>query len=317
MKVTFFFRTSILLCILMYLVISGCVKSNTPTTIVNANSITNIIANSGNATLIDTAMIKTGLDSVFNFSGPYTYFVTTDQEFVTAGFTNTVFDNLPDSLLRKIILYGAIPQQLTTSELPAGPDAAMQTQSGDSIFITSNNSGIYVNGTLLATQNIIASNGVIHVVGRALLPPAGNILQIAQADTSFSYFAAAVARASTGTVDISSILSGDPFTVFLPINAAFQNAGYTTINDINNANPDTLSSILEYHIIAQRAFTSDFVSGHLVPTLLPGKYISCGTLGGVAFGVAGSGNTSEIVISDPNIIARNGVIHVIGQLLLP
>jgi uncharacterized surface protein with fasciclin (FAS1) repeats len=318
MKVTFFFRTPILLCALMYLVISGCVKSNTPNTNPNTNSITNIIANSGNATLISSAMIKTGLDSVFNSTGPYTYFVTTDQEFLTAGFSNTIFNSIPDSLLRKIVLYGAVPQQLSASELPAGPNASIQTQSGDSIFVTSNSSGIYVNGTQLATENIIASNGVIHVVGRALLPPTGTILQIAQTDTSFSYFAAAVARASTGTIDISSILSGDPFTVFMPTNTAFQIAGYASINDINNANPDTLSAILEYHILPQRTFTSDFVTGHLVATLLPNKYISCGTLGGgTAFGVTGSGNTSEIVISDPNIVARNGVIHVIGQLLLP
>lgn len=69
----------------MYLVISGCVKSNTPTGTATNNSISSIIANSNNVTLLDSAMIKTGLDSLFNVYGQYTYFVTTDQEFITAG----------------------------------------------------------------------------------------------------------------------------------------------------------------------------------------------------------------------------------------
>ena len=233
-------------------------------------------------------------------------------------FTNTVFDNLSNGSLRQIILYGAIAQVFTASQFPAGPDAPLLTQSGDSIFITSNSSGICVNGTPLATENVVASNGIMHVVGKALLPPIGNLLQTVQADTSFSYFAAAVARASTGSTNISSMLSGgNVYTIFLPDNGAFQNAGYATINDINNANPDSLSSVLEYHIIPQRAFTSDFVSGKMVPTLLTGKSITLTMLSGAVYGVQGSGNSGKIVIYNSNIVARSGVIHVIGQLLLP
>jgi uncharacterized surface protein with fasciclin (FAS1) repeats len=296
---------------------SGCVKSSVPPSNPNSYTITTIITTTSFATILDTALFRTGLDTLFNNYGPWTYFVTTDQEFNNAGITLSTIQNMPDSLIKKIVLYGALPAQYTTSQLPVGPNAPLTTVSGDSIFITSNGSGVFVNGFELAAQNTLASNGEMHVAGSALLPPAGNFIQIATADTALSYFAAAVARASSGDFNISAILGNGIYTVFMPTNAAFQAAGFTTIDAVNNAPSDSLAEILEYHILPKRAFTSDFVSQQEEATLLSGKSITWGLLGGAEFGVEGAGNAGIIAITTPNIMARNGVIHIIAQMLKP
>jgi uncharacterized surface protein with fasciclin (FAS1) repeats len=299
-------------------IFSGCVKSNTPPANTYQNTITSILQSSNNVTLLNTALTRTGLDSLFNYYGPFTFFVTTDGAFVSVGITDTVFDNLPDSQLRKIVLYSALPVGLGSTQLPVGPNASTQTVLGDSVFITNNGSGIFVNGIQLVSTDVIASNGVIDAVAKPLLPPAGNFMQIAQADTSFSYFVAAVNRTTAGQINISALLSsGNIYTLFLPTNGAFQTIGYSSIDAINNADPDSLGTVLEYHLLSGRFFTSDFVSGQTHPTLLTNKSVTWGLLGGTAYGVKGSGNSSIIVISTPNIMARNGVIHVIGQLLSP
>jgi transforming growth factor-beta-induced protein len=296
---------------------SGCVKSNTPPSNPNSYTITSIINTTSFAVILDSALYRTQLDTLFNNYSSFTYFLTTDQEFSDAGITLTTIQNMPDSQIAKIVLYGAIAGQYTFTQLPVGPNAPMTTLSGDSIFITSNGSGVFVNGYQLASQNTLASNGEMFVVGKALLPPAGNFIQIATADTSLSYFVAAVARASMGDFNINTILSSGVYTVFMPTNAAFQAAGFTTIDEVNNAPSDSLAEILEYHILPKRAFTSDFVSQQSQATLLSGKSITWGLLGGTAYGVEGAGNSGIIAITTPNIMAHNGVIHIIAGMLKP
>ncbi|HSZ86473.1 MAG TPA: fasciclin domain-containing protein, partial [Puia sp.] len=299
----------------------GCVKSNIPNTTTTSNSIKTIIANSTNATLLDTAFTRAGLDSVYTYGGPFTFFVATDGAFIMAGITDSVFDNLPDSQLKKIILYNTLPLNSLPGQLPTGTNVSVQTISGDSVFITNNNSNgsdMFINGIQIESTGLIASNGVIDAVAKLVLPPAGTILQVAQADTSFSYFAAAVARTSAGQTDIGSILSnGNVYTLFLPDNNAFRGAGYATTADVSAANPDSLATILLYHILPKRVFTSDFQSAQTQQTLLTNKTVTYGLLGGSAYAVSGFGNSGPSIVLFSNIMAHNGVIQVIGQLLIP
>src|SRR6185437_12408757 len=152
--------------------------------------------------------------------------------------------------------------------------------------------------------------GVIHVIGNALMPPSGNIVQMAQADTSLSYLVAAVLRAN-----LQGALSGNgPFTVFAPTNAAFRSAGFPTIASIQAAPSATLTSILTYHVIGARVFSSDLSNGLQASTLNGGK-VTIGLTSGAT--VKGNGNSSPSNIIATNIVATNGVVHVIDQVLLP
>ena len=96
------------LAVYSFLFFTSCVKSNVPQTQNNSNTIKSIIASSNNATLLDTAITRAGLDSMYTYKGPFTFFAATDQAFAAAGITNSVFNNLTDSQLKKIILYNTI-----------------------------------------------------------------------------------------------------------------------------------------------------------------------------------------------------------------
>jgi len=298
----------------------ACVKSNVPPTNDSTKTtITALISSATNLTVLDSALKQTHLDTLFNNTGPYTYFVATNAAYASVGISSTLLLSLPDSQLERILLYSAIPGSVLSSRLPVGPDAPLKTETGDSIFVTNNGVHIYVNGIQLVTEDAIASNGVIDAVSFPLFPPAGNIMQVAQSDTSFSFFVAAANRTAAGEINVASVLSGNTvYTLLLPINAAFQAAGYATIADINNANPDTLARILEYNILPGRIFTSDFVNNQVQATSIYGLNVTLVVLGlSDGFAVQGDKAVIPAVIGAANIMATNGVIHGTNELLIP
>jgi uncharacterized surface protein with fasciclin (FAS1) repeats len=148
-----------------------------------------------------------------------------------------------------------------------------------------------------------------------LLAAVGNIVATAQGNANLSLLVAAVLRASQGDVNVATVLSGTgPFTVFAPTNKAFSDAGFGTVAAINAADPNVLTSILTYHVIAARVFSSDLVNNS-TPTTVNGGTVKITLTGGPK--VLGKTNIkpSNIVITD--ILATNGVVHVIDQVLLP
>jgi uncharacterized surface protein with fasciclin (FAS1) repeats len=318
MKTKYSFPISFFYVGLICAVFSHCSKSKSASGTPTHLSISKLVSTATNLTLLDTAFMKTGLDSFFNQSGPYTLFVSADQNWILAGLADSTVHNLTDSQLNKIILYGAINGGIPSAQLPAGPNTPQTTLSGDSVFITNNSSGIFLDGIKVIASDVIATNGYINALAQPLVPPTGTLIQVVQADSSFAYFSAALTRTGAGQTNVNQILtSGNIYTLFLPTNDAFRTAGYLTTDSINATDPDSLANLLTYHIVPGRVFTSDFSADTTKSTLLGDSTISLQVLGGVAYYVQGLGNLISIPLGRSNIMARNGVVHVIGQLLLP
>ncbi len=294
---------------------TSCKKSNNNSNPPATNTITDIVSTNSNFTILKAAVVKAGLATTLSSTGPFTVFAPSDTAFMGSGITLSVVNSLSATQLSKILLYHTIAAKILAANVPVGPNAKVITASMDSVFVTNNANGVFVNGIPVVQANTMASNGVIHTLARVLMPPVGNIVQTAQADTMFTYLVAAILRASQGSVDVAKLLSsGGIFTVFAPTNNAFRAAGYATIDDINAADPATLTSILTYHVIAGRVFSSDLSEGLMPATLNPEK-VTITLAGGAA--VKGYSNTTKSNIIATNIVASNGVIHVIDQVLLP
>jgi len=168
---------------------------------------------------------------------------------------------------------------------------------------------------MVTTADINASNGVVHVINKVLMPPSQNIVQLAQGNTNLSYLVAAVTRASQGSTNVAQVLSNtNPLTVFAPNNQAFIDAGFATTDAIMAADPATLTSILTYHVIGARVFSSDLTEGAM-PTTVNGGKVTITLSGGAK--VKGNGNTTASNITAVDIMATNGVVHVIDRVLLP
>ncbi len=279
-------------------------------------TITAQVVDAANLSTLETAVVKANLASTLEGPGPFTLFAPTDEAFIASGITDATINLLTVAELQNILLYHVIPSEIVAANVPAGPNAKVVTVSGDSVFVTKNASGVFVNGINVTQADINASNGVIHLVSKVILPPTGNIVEVAQGNPDFSFLVAAVLRASTGSTNVAQILtSAGPFTVFAPTNDAFIAAGFGTIDAINAADPNTLASILTYHVVPGRVFSSDLNNGASVATANGGS-VTFG-LSGSAASVKGAMNASPSNITGTNLMARNGVIHVIDRVLLP
>jgi len=147
---------------------------------------------------------------------------------------------------------------------------------------------------------------------------AGNIVEVAQGDESFSTLVAAVTAADLGTV-----LSGDgPFTVFAPANDAFAKLPEGTVEKLTTEDVDTLTAILQYHVVEGNvdaatltdAITAAGDDGYTVTTVGGGTFTATVVDGAVVLTDA-AGNTSTVTATD--VEASNGVIHVIDTVLMP
>lgn len=142
---------------------------------------------------------------------------------------------------------------------------------------------------------------------------AANIVEIAAGDARFSTLVAAVNAAG-----LAETLSGPgPFTVFAPLNDAFAALPAGTVETLlKPENKGQLTDILLFHV-DDRKLTSDMIpagSNYFKPLLTSGRL--CITAGADGVSIAdGTGQSANVVVAD--IIADNGVIHVIDKVLLP
>jgi uncharacterized surface protein with fasciclin (FAS1) repeats len=214
-----------------------------------------------------------------------------------------------------ILQYHVVNGRQTAASLPSGNNTAVTALNNGTIYVTKNNNAVSVNGARVITPDVAASNGVIHLIDKVLMPPMGNIVQVAAGNPNFTYLVAAVQRASTGSNNVAQVLSGTgPLTVFAPVNQAFINAGFPTIQSISSADPAFLARILTYHVVADRVFSTNLVNGNV--TTAQGGNVSVNLASGVQVtGSGNSGNAANVTMAD--MVATNGVIHVIDRVLLP
>ena len=161
---------------------SGCDKDDDDTT--KNQTITDIVVASDNFSTLETAVLKAELQSTLGGPGPFTVFAPDNDAFAASGITTATINGLTKQQVSSILLYHALGSKLLAVNVPAGPNEKVFTAGGDSIFVTSNASGVFVNGIKVEQADIIASNGVIHSIGRVLMPPVGNLVATAQAPGS-------------------------------------------------------------------------------------------------------------------------------------
>jgi uncharacterized surface protein with fasciclin (FAS1) repeats len=277
------------------------------------------IASDPNYSYLTAAVNKANLVSALDDAGKsdLTLFAPDNNAFISAGF-KSVSDLLaiPDTMLSQVLLYHVLGDKVEADQIPQADNTPVATLNGQPVYATRNSGGsVYINGVTVTKANIECKNGVIHDINRVLLPATGTIVQTAIDNPNLSLLVAAVLRASQGATDVATVLSGTgPFTVFAPTNQAFINAGFPDMAAINNADPNTLASILTYHVIAGRIFSSDLTDG-TAPATVNGETVSVSLTNGAQ--VKGNGNSSASNIIATDIVATNGVVHVIDQVLLP
>ncbi len=164
----------------------------------------------------------------------------------------------------------------------------------------------------MKTQFKVAATALTLCISAAAAS-AQTIVEIAAGDERFSTLVAAV-----GAAGLAETLSGPgPFTVYAPLNDAFAALPEGTVETLlKPENKAQLTDILLYHVDDRKLSSDIFPTGttSFQPILTTERL--CITSGSSGVTIAdGSGQVANVVVAD--IMADNGVIHVVDKVLMP
>ncbi|GAA4955357.1 hypothetical protein GCM10023314_31350 [Algibacter agarivorans] len=249
-----------------------------------------------------------------------TLFAPTNDAFVAAGITDLA---AVADVVNEVLAYHVVNGTILSTDLPTTTIASEGIPTlleGFSFYLTNKEDGdsVSINGktqVVLDAANIPASNGVVHVINRTLIPPSKDIVEIVSdfataSNPEFTLLAAALTKAG-----LIGALQGDgPFTVFAPTDTAFLAAGVNQ-DYIDAATPAELQPILLHHVVdpSVYVFSSDVADG-AVP-MMNGTSV---TISGLTILDGGeNAPAAKLIPSLLDVHATNGVIHVIDKVLLP
>ena len=274
-----------------------------------SNTVVDIIVNSEDHTLLEAAVGAAGLVDALNGDGPFTVFAPTDAAVVALtealGITAEellALPNLGDILQYHVVAASAFSTDLTDGQM-------IGTLQGSDVTVTINMEGVFINEAMVTVADIAADNGVVHVIDAVLLPPApvsNTVVDIIVNSEDHTVLEAAVLAA-----DLAGALSAEgPFTVFAPTDAAF-----TALMEALEISAEELlafeglTNVLLYHVVGAQALAADLTDGQEITTLLDQDVTI--TINGMGVFV------NEAMVTVADIMADNGVVHVIDAVLLP
>lgn len=275
------------------------------------------IAN-GNFTMLVAALQSTGLDTVLSdLDSDFTVFAPSDDAF--AKLPAGTLDSLTSEQLTNILLYHVLSGEVLADSaitVAQSMENMITMANSDKASLSFVDSMLFVNGGKVSTADVMADNGVIHVLDNVLLPPAEmatpiqNIVEVAVADPdNFSTLVTALTAA-----DLVTTLSDEDamFTVFAPTNAAFAAIDPDALSALL-ADTDALTNVLLTHVVGGATISS------LDAYAANGKMLT--TASGTAINVAIDAETGMLVIGGANVVisdiyTTNGVIHVIDRVIL-
>ena len=271
-------------------------------------TVVNVIVNSPEHNTLETAVIAAELADDLSGPGPFTVFAPTDEAFAAlpAGTIETLLSD-PTGTLAQILLYHVVGDGVLSTTLSDGQ--TISTLLGEDITVTIGMNGVMINNAMVTVADIVAENGVVHVIDAVLLPPAPQptttvVDVIVNSDVHNTLEAAVVAAGLVET------LSGTgPFTVFAPTDNAFATLPAGTVETLLADPTGTLTQILLYHVVGAQALSTDLTNGQTVATL-QGQTVTV-TINAEGVFI----NNAQVTVAD--IVTDNGVIHVIDAVLLP
>lgn len=224
--------------------------------------------------------------------------------------------------LSDVLRYHVALGRRTAAQLANGGYATFKTATtpnDNQVFVSRNVANeVVINGnSKVVAADIQADNGIIHVIDRVLFFPTRDIAQIAISNGGFTALVAALNKTGLTNTLMSPTTN---VTVFAPTDAAFAQlpaplnnaANIKAITDAGTIN--TLRTVLLYHLVSGKVFSADLREGITVPMVAAGNTFV--TLAGGPK-VKGNGNAAGSNIVATDLLARNGVIHVIDSVLLP
>ncbi len=287
------------------------------------NSILNQTENNADLSMLNAALIRTGLNTTFNSSATFTLFAPNNTAFTNYLTANGIasIDDIPVADLRDILQYHTLTTEVTTDVMTTdyiktlGKDDEIESLD---LFIETGTS-ILLNGNVTIIEaDSDADNGVVHIVNAVIELP--TVFSLIAANPEFSELTAALQINGLET-DLSNTDGTlmDPYTIFAPNDAAFQalvdldaTDEFDSIADITSETD--ITEDLLYHVVGNdRLRSGDLSTGLIVNTLRPSTSFTVDVISAGAVITDATMNTANVSTTD--ITAINGVVHSIDLFI--
>lgn len=248
------------------------------------------------------AVLAAELDDDLAGPNSLTLFAPSDAAFAAlpAGMLDSLLLPQNQQQLIDLLLYHVVAGEVSST------DAALLTEAtslgGPDLIVDVLNDELFVNEGRVVDADNDASNGVIHVIDRVLMPPETVFETLAT--RGLDTLATAVTAAN-----LEATLTGvGPFTVLAPTDDAFAALGQLTLDFLlDPANQAELAEILTYHVLAGEETASSLVLDELLATVQGQNVL-----------VAADGNSFTVngtTVNLFNIRCTNGIVHVLDAVL--
>ena len=234
--------------------------------------------------------------------GPFTVFAPTDMAFdkLPVPVLHAVQDANDGELLKTVLLHHVVDGAISPDQMVEGE---LTTLAGDTLTVTKVGDTFYVDGNAVG-PGVEATNGYVYVMSDVLVPAIGDIVAIAQTLPGFETLVSLVVKAEL----VETLQGAGPFTVFAPADAAFEALPAATLNAVAN-NMALLTTVLTHHVVAGKITIDQMKDGDELTTVA-GDTLKVTIVDGVV-------NIDGNPILVQNVQATNGVIHVMGAVLVP
>ena len=314
------------------LFIISCDDDNDDNVCCTGSSIVDLASETESLTTLVSALQLTGLDATLSSPGAFTVLAPTNDAFDSflASINATGLEDIPVEVLTNVLLNHVIIGEVQSSSLTNGY-ASTQAVSGASgtnmsIYINTDD-GVTFNGVSSVTSaDVVASNGIVHVVDAVIGLP--SVVTFALADPNFSSLVQALTaydypQSFVGLLSIPAGSAPAPFTVFAPVNSAFESLlEELALSSLYDIDEQTLGTVLSYHVVVGVNQVSTSLSGGMVLTTSLAQ--SNPNIADITFNFGdngegiltdNNGRTSNIIAFD--VQADNGIIHAIDTVVLP
>ncbi|XP_032832921.2 transforming growth factor-beta-induced protein ig-h3-like [Petromyzon marinus] len=212
---------------------------------------------------------------------------------------------MSESEIRDSMSYSLVDRRLLGRDLKHG--MTLPTLKEDELHVHHFPNGIItVNCVRILKPNLLASNGVVHIVESIIPPASASIRAILESDSRLQTLTSALS--SAGMLETVGVGVG-PYTLFAPTDAAFEKLPKEMLARIL-ADPVAVKALLQHHVVRAAVCTGALLgpvrhdSAEGSPLLL-----GCGPAGVTVDGRA--------VVEQADRVATNGIVHVLNELLLP
>jgi transforming growth factor-beta-induced protein len=306
------------------LITSGANPATAPKDLVDsleAQGLTSLVSALGAAELEDT----------LRGEGPFTVFAPSEAAWsaLPEGLLPLLLDPANRGLLTDILEQHVVEGLTLAAEL--ADTTRLTTLEGSSLTVRATEEAgeegaeptvtVEVGGAALSDTDLFATNGVIHVIDQVLVPSdrADDLDELIESIPEVTDLVTTLENTSTVSsfvelLDQAGLLSDldsdGPFTVFAPSNQAI--ARLTAAQrQLLEEQPELLEALVKFHVVRQSVLTSELLTGRYLTTL-EGEGVRIRNVG------RGSSFTfGDATITTTDIVATNGVVHVIDQVLIP